>query len=246
MKTDFKKYRLPVLAAILGSAAGVLRAALLLLGTDEKGLLIPGHPLDILVWVITAAAILGVAALVRKLDGSQQYDHNFAPSGAACLGCFALAAAIAVTTLTGLGGFAKLDRIRDICGLLAIPAALWAGICRRKGTRPFFLFHAAVCLYLTLYAVSRYQSWSSLPQLQDYVFSVLASCLLPLFGYYQTAFDVDMGNRRMQLGTGLLAAFFCITALAGATDPVLYLGGAIWTLTNLCSLNPRDDDHAAA
>ena len=70
MKTDFKKYRLPVLAAILGSAAGVLRAALLLLGTDEKGLLIPGHPLDILVWVITAAAILGVAALVRKLDGS--------------------------------------------------------------------------------------------------------------------------------------------------------------------------------
>lgn len=238
MNTDFKKIRIPLLTAGLGLAAAVLRTALYALGTDEKGLLIPGHPVAIGVWAVTAAAVIFTAAVVWKRDGSNQYEHNFASSTPAAIGCFALAGGIAATVLSGWGSILRLDLIRDLCGVLAIPALVAMGLRRNRGMQSFFLLHGMVCLYLTLYAVSHYQTWSSLPQLQDYFFAVLAAVLLPLFGYYQTAFDVGLGNRRMQLATGLLAAFFCIAALAGGADPLLKLGGAVWALTNLCSLTP--------
>lgn len=238
MKTKLKIKFLPRLVAGLGIAAMLLRTALFLLGEDAKGLLIPGHPLALLVWAVTAAAVVVTALSVQKLDGSPKYADNFSSSTAAAIGAFVLAGGIAVSVISGWYTFLRLEMIRNVCGLLAIPALVWVGLCRREGKRPFFLFHALVCLYLTLFAVSHYQTWSSRPQLQDYFFTMAGSILLTLFAYYQTAFDVGTGKRRMQLATGLLAAFFCIAALAGGEDMPLYLSGAIWALTNLCSLFP--------
>lgn len=238
MKTKLTDNLLPILTAGLGFAALILRLALFLLGNDEKGLLIPGHPLDILVWAVTAAASILILFRVWRLDGSQNYEHNFAPSAPAVIGAFALAGGIAVAVTFGWNPWKRLELIRDLCGLLAIPALAAAVLRRYWGKQPLFLLHGLVCLYLILYSVSHYQSWSSRPQLQDWFFSMAACLLLTLFAYYQTAFDVGMGNRRMQLGTGLLAAFFCIAAMAGGEDVPLHLGGALWTLTNLCSLTP--------
>ena len=229
---------LPLLAAGMGTLALLGRMALFLLGEDEKGLLIPGHPLDILVWAITAAAALLVIIRVWMLDGSQKYAHNFGPSVPASIGCFVMAAGIALAVLSGWNTVSRLELIRNVVGLLAVAALIAVGLHRRQGKRPFFLLHGLVCLYLTLYAVSHYQIWSSRPQLQNWLFSTAAGLLLSLFAYYQTAFDEDLGKRRMQLGTGLLAGFFCLAAMAGGEDILLYLGGAAWSLTNLCSLTP--------
>lgn len=238
MKHNLKSISLPNLAAGLGAAAFLLRAGLYLLGTDEKGLLISGYPLDLLVWVVTAAAVVLTVIRVYPLDGSPRYADNFSPDTGAAIGCFALAGGILVSVITGWNAWMRLDLIRNVCGLLAIPAIIRVAFCRWQGKRPFFAFHAITCLYLTLYAVSHYQVWSSRPQLQDYFFSMAGAVLLTLFAYYQTAFDVGMGKRRMQLVTGLLAAFFCMTAAATGEDLLLYAGGAVWALTNLCSLTP--------
>lgn len=259
MKTKLNIRHLPNMAAGLGAAAFLLRIALKLLGLDEKGLLIPSHPLNLLVWAVTAAALVLLGAAVWPLDGSKKYEHNFAPSAAAAIGCFALAGGATVSVLTGWNVWTRLELVRNLCGLLSIPALVWLGLCRWQGKRPFFAFHALVCLYLTLYAVSHYQAWSSRPQLQDYFFPMLASVLLCLFAYHQTAFDVSMGKRRMQLFTGLLACFFCMAAAAGGEDLMLYAGGAVWTLTGLCNLTPvrrrrknpvtdepREDSHEAS
>ena len=259
MKTKLNNKFPPRMITALGIAAMLLRAALFLVGEDAKGLLIPGHPLDLLVWTVTAAAAVVTVLSIWELDGSPKYADNFSPSTSAAIGAFALAGGIAVSVISGWYTFLRLEMIRNVCGLLAVPALIWAGLCRREGKQPFFLSHALVCLYLTLFTVSHYQVWSSRPQLQDYFFTMSGSILLALFAYYQTAFDVGMGKRRMQLGTGLLAAFFCIAALAGGEDMPLYLGGTIWTLTNLCSLFPvprrrknpltpdeKDDSHEAA
>ena len=98
--------------------------------------------------------------------------------------------------------------------------------------------HGIVCLYLTLYSISHYQTWSSQPQMQDWFFSMAGIVCLVLFSYYQTAFPVGLGKRRLQLLVGLLGGFFCIGAIAGSEDTLMYLGGALWMLTNLCSLTP--------
>ena len=73
---------LPVFSAGAGLMALVLRSLLFLLGRDEKNLLIPGHPLDLLVWSVTAAVAAVTLASVWKLAGSSGYADNFAPSAA--------------------------------------------------------------------------------------------------------------------------------------------------------------------
>jgi len=245
----FNHKYLPHALAGLGAAAALLRLALLRFGVDSKGLLIPGHILDILSWIVTAAAVILVVLSVRKLDGSAVYPDNFAPSSPAAIGCTALAGGIA--SMVSLDAFMRLEVIRNYLGLLAIPALLWLGICRIQGKKPFFLFHAVVCLYLTLHIVSHYQAWCSRPLLQNYFFPMAGSIGLALFAYYQTAFAVEMGSRRMQLGVGLLGAFACLAAAAGGEDTGLYLSGAIWMLTNLCRLTPvpkaeKEDSHETA
>ena len=92
---------LPVFSAGAGLMALVLRSLLFLLGRDEKNLLISGHPLDLLVWIVTAAAAAVILASVWKLAGSSGYADNFGPSAAAAVGSFALAGGIAVYVIMG-------------------------------------------------------------------------------------------------------------------------------------------------
>jgi hypothetical protein len=229
---------LPVFSAGAGLMALVLRSLLFLLGQDEKNLLIPGHPLDLLVWIVTAAVAAVILASVWKLAGSSGYADNFGPSAAAAVGSFALAGGIAVSVILGASSGLRLEMLYQFIGALAVPAVVWSGLCRWKGKQPFFLLHGIVCLYLTLYSISHYQTWSSQPQMQDWFFDLAGIVCLVLFSYYQTAFPVGLGKRRLQLLVGLLGGFFCIGAIAGSEDFLLYLGGALWMLTNLCSLTP--------
>lgn len=238
MKTLLNAKKLPFLTAGLGVAALLLRLSLYLLGRDEKNLLVAGHPLELLTWTVTAAAVIVILGSTWKLDGSARYSDNFAPSAAAAIGTFALAGGIAVSVILGIPSGLRLNLLCCISGVLAVPAIVFAGLCRYRGKHPSFLFHGLVCLYLTVYTISHYQTWSSRPQLQDWFFAMAGIVCLALFAYYQTAFDAGLGKRRMQLITGLLAAFFCIAAAAGGEDTLLYIGGAVWSLTNLCSLTP--------
>ena len=72
MKTILNTKTIPALTAGLGSAALLLRAGLYLLGTDDKGLLIALHPLNLLVWVVTAAALALTLLTVLPLEGSRR------------------------------------------------------------------------------------------------------------------------------------------------------------------------------
>lgn len=238
MKRNIKTTCLPLVTAILGLIALILRFGLFLLGTDRKGLLIPGHPLDILTWIVTAAAVLlSAAVLLQKTDVAADSDdfRFFAP---AAIGAFALAGGIALSVISGWGAWTRLEQLRNLTGIAAIPALVLAGLARFQGKRPFFGFHALVCLYLTLRTISHYQVWCSSPQLQNYLFAMAASILLCLFAYYQTASDADLGNPRLLYFTGLLGSFFCLAAAADGADILLYLGGALWMLTNLGHRSP--------
>ena len=239
--------RLPILISCMGGAACALRFFLYLLGTDEKGLLIAGHPLEILLWLLAAAAAALVLLAVRSQKDIRPYEENFPGNTAAAIGCLLFAAGLAVTTAAGFPAWTLLEQLRNITGLLALPALIGVAICRKMGKMPFFALHLTVCLALTLHTISHYRTWSSYPQLQDAFFPMIGCLLLMLFTYYQTTVDVSMGSRRMQLGTGLLAAFCCFAAIPGSSTWLLYLTGGFYTLTNLCTLttpvtNKEEDD----
>ena len=230
---------LPFVAAGLGVLGAAVRWVLYAVAVDERLLLPKNHPLEWLLMALTVAAGALIAAGVWKLDGSAAYRHNFAASPGAALGAAAAAVGILVTVLMGEAPRAGMfEPFWKVLGLLAVPCLLWISYCRLKGGRPFFLFYVEVCVFLAFHILNNYQYWSGIPQTLDFVYSLLGCVALTLFAYYQAAFAVGSGKRRMQLFMGMFGGFLSIVALSGTDYWLLYCGCAIWALTNLCSFTP--------
>lgn len=239
-----KPSSLPCFAIACGTAAFGLRKCLYAFAVDQRGLLISGHPLTLALWAVVILASAFLLWNVRKMGGSNVYEDNFAPSSLAALGHRLLAAGLLVTVLKGTSAAGTVAVLWTILGFLSAPAAAWAAISRKKGEKPFFGTHAVLCLFLLVHMVSRYQVWSGDPQLQNYIFQLLACVALTLFSYYCAAFEADMGSRRMQLATGLLAVLLCTVALSGTEYRSLYLCGLIWAATNLCAAEVKPHEAA--
>lgn len=239
MKNLFAPKNLPVITAGLGGIALVLRKLLYAVAVDEKNLIPLNHPLEIGLGIVSAAALLYVAVMAWKLDGSDAYQDNFTPDRAAMAGHTAAAVGIVLTLLTKkptMPGY--LGSIWLVLGYLSPVCLLLAGINRLRGKQPFFALHLLPCLFLVFHIINHYQTWSANPQFQDYVFTLLGTMALMLFAFYTSAFDVDAGRRRMHLFMGHAAVYLLMAELATTQYPWLYLGGIVWALTGLCTLTP--------
>ena len=120
-----------------------------------------------------------------------------------------------------------------------------AGVClvlcalsRLRGTRPFFLLHTLICLYLAMRLFNRCQLWSNETQIGTVIFPFLASATLMLCAYHRAAFDVKLGNRRRSLLWGLLSVYFCVIAMLSMEQPLFYGMCALWMISDLCCLRP--------
>ena len=106
-----------------------------------------------------------------------------------------------------------------------------------RGREPFFGMHTLVCIFFAIHLVISYRGWSSNPQLMDYVFSLFASLGMMLFAFYHSCLEAGMAKLRLLPLAGLLTAYCCLVALSGTNNFLLYLGGALWSLTNLYRLH---------
>ena len=244
MKNLKKHSLLPAAVLGLSLAAYCLRRGLYAAAVDEKGLLAANHPLEAALWAVILAGAALIVLSVRKLPGGNGYEDNFGPSRYAPIGCGFMAATVLLMTLnTDFSLPGPAGTVWRVLGFLSAPGLVWAGRCRRKGEKPFFGIHACLCLFLLLYLVSRYQSWSGNPQLQDYVFELLAAVSLTLFSYHCAAFEAGVGRRRTQLCFGLLVILLWGAANFRAQVPALYFSGMLWALTDLCRLDlPSEKD----
>ena len=234
MKRDSGSARLSLPMLFFGIAALVLRRNLYAAAVDVKGLLLRNHPLEIALLVLTAFAVIWILLAVRKLEPSGNYDRTEKCDLLGALGHVAAGAGILLTSLTAdlmTGG--NLAYAWQLLGLAAPACLLLAGIARLLGKKPFFLLHVVVCLFFVVHIVAHYQLWSSNPQMQDYVFSLLGAMALMFFGFYTASMEADCGNRRMRVAMGLAALYFCTAELARSACPTLYLGGILWVLTDL-------------
>lgn len=246
MKNLLKSTNLPAVTAALGGIALVLRRMLYVFAVDEKNLLTVNHPLELVLGVVSVAALAYILLAVRKLDGSEVYEDNFSADKPAVVGHMAAAGGILVTMLTNaprMSGY--LGDIWQVLGFVSPVCLLLAGLARGRGKQPFFLFHLIPCLFLMMHIVNHYQLWSGNPQFQDYGFTLFGAMALMFFAFYSAAFDVGSGNRRMQLGMGLAAVYLLMAELAQSQYPWLFLGGILWALTDLCSLTPVPKSESA-
>lgn len=237
MNKILKEKYLPFLILGLGGIVMVMQWALVA-KVDSKGLLPETHILYIMGWVLAVLSCGVTAAVVWKLNGPNRYNANFPASIPGTVGAFLMALGIGASLLFHSQDMDGMTLAWQVLGILSIAALFFTGICRMGGRRPAFFFHGALCLFFTLQLVCRCRIWSSETQVERYGFALLASVGLMLAAYYRAAFDSGIGRRRMQLFVNLMTCFFCLAAVPGGGDPVLYLTGAVWTVTNLCVLTP--------
>lgn len=220
------KSRLTALTiTVLGLISAGLRLALFTLTPDAKGLLPRLHPLELTLWAITALAFAAVLLQSRDLPGE-------ASSRTEALGTLVLGLAMGFTA-QALTGSDLLGRLCAACGMAALAAMTVTALTLFRGQPPFFPAHLAPVLYLVFFLLSRYRVWSAQPQLQEHVFSLLGGVFLMLLGYHRLCLvPGTVNHRRFRLAAGL-AAFCCLAALGHCDAPLLYLGGALWALTQL-------------
>lgn len=239
MKKILDSANLPLITLVCGAAGFLLRIWLLATGFDEKGLLISGHPAIWLLGLLSTAMIVFLFLGTGRLLEAPKYRFNFPASLPGGVGTVLAAAGILICTL--VEAFAGPDPFGIavcVAGAITVPALCWIGCCRWKGIHPSPVFHVAASIYLLLRLVWMYRQWSSDPQLQDYVFQLLALTCLMLACYNRSAFDANMGTRRAYVFFNLAAVFFCLVSLPGCDSAVFYFSTGVWMLTNLCSLIP--------
>ena len=240
MKLSLSPEKLKLLTLGAGGLGLALRALLFLTGIDEKGLLEPGHIVSVLLWLVSIIVLAGLFLLTRKLEGSADYTDAFPTSGLAPLGALAAAIGIGITAISGFSRPSDLlTQLRNICGILAAVSMVFVAYCRLTGRKPVFLFHGILCVFMALDLVCRYRQWSSDPQLQDYVFHLLACIFLMLTAYQQAAFDADMGNHKILWLTSLIGVYLCCVSLWGGESLLYFLTGGIWAYCGISSLVPR-------
>ena len=239
MKKFLKSINLPWFVLAAGIIGIALRFWLLSTGIDKTGLLVSGHPADILLWLLTAATAVLVILGCLPLAQANKYAFNFPPSLIAAVGEGLLALGILVANILALIGSAdSLSTATAVVGFLSVAPLALCVFYRWKGIRPTFLLHSFVCIFWVLRLVSLYRVWSPEPQLQNYIFQLFANVFMMLSFYQRTAFDVDCGNRRAHAISHLAAAFFCCLSLIGSRDWFLYGTCALWAIADLCRLTP--------
>lgn len=214
--------RLPALMfGVLGILAMVLRRGVYTLGVDGKGLLIPGHPLQIGLWVMFGAAILLAVVLSGNIPSEASRLHS--------LGDFLGAAGVALSLRDALAQSSTvLDGLHMAAAVVAAGALVLAGIRRQKGAGASMLY-GIVCLFFALHLVTGYRQWSAHPQVLDYFFQLLGSIGAMLYAYFRC----DGGHLRLRRITALLGAFCCLAAASGETGLGLHLGTGLWMLLTL-------------
>ena len=228
---------LPYLSYTAGILCAAGMAALYIAGEDEKGLLPPMHIGWIFACLTGAAGLALLIYLVRDLGGKFRYRQLFAPSAPAAVGTLAAAVGFASDGVADVLGHGDIYGI--ICGFFCIVSAialLFLAHCRHTGQRPASFIRAFVTAALMLRLICSFRHWTD-PQLETYLFPLLASVSLMLACYHHTTLDAGFGSRKAYVFTSQAAVILCCGAIF-SDSWLFYLTAALWMGLDIPNLRP--------
>lgn len=230
MKHPFRSHILPHFTVGAGVIGLVLRFWLFS-AIDEKGLLPVGHPLDSILYILTALT-LGILFLAtrepipRKVKPNQQ---RFLGALAYVLGGLGL---ICDCLMQFSGVTVRLAGVAMIGGIAGGIVMFCIAVLLLLGKKIPYPLCAALTVVLMLDTVAQCQVWGSEPQLQAYFFPLMASICLILSSYQATTLAAGQGKLRLLAFFSQSALFFCCLSLNTAQWP-LYLGMLLWAAVQL-------------
>lgn len=241
MNENLSRKLYPLLGLALGLVGAGCRFLLYALGMDEKGLLVPGHPAAIALWVVTAAAVLAAVLAAMTFREDNKAPDETCRSIPEALGTTVMALGVLSTLLLPENnGIATLLRLHRILSVLAFFCLLAAAVFRLMGKPVPFGCYAGAAVFFFVHVVTRYRAWSGNPQMADYLHALGAGLCLSLVSYYETALVVGLGGRRQRFALGILGVFCCVAAAARGEYPALHLCGAVWILSVLLTVRPGE------
>lgn len=226
-----RKY-LPLAALVMGLACQIGRWTLYRTAVDATGLLTAGTPLE---WGSYALSILAIglfAAAAGKLGETEVSSSPILAGLGQLIGGLGLGWTAVRYSGEMPGMLGNLWRILGIASALCLIWSTWCTF-RRKNTP--FLLSLAPCLFWLTHLIDNYRGWSGQPQLQSYLFALLATMAMALFTYYTAAEVVGMGKPRLRVFAGLSAGYLCLAAMLPGPEKtqLLFFTSALWAISCL-------------
>lgn len=223
---------LPLAALVMGLACQIGRWTLYRTAVDATGLLTAGTPLE---WGSYALSILAIglfAAAAGKLGETEVSSSPILAGLGQLIGGLGLGWTAVRYSGEMPGMLGNLWRILGIASALCLIWSTWCTF-RRKNTP--FLLSLAPCLFWLTHLIDNYRGWSGQPQLQSYLFALLATMAMALFTYYTAAEVVGMGKPRLRVFAGLSAGYLCLAAMLPGPEKtqLLFFTSALWAISCL-------------
>lgn len=217
---------IPLLPLLSGLVCAGLRWLLFRNHTDALGLLETGTLVETGIFLLTGLCLVLFALAARR---GWAGENKLAAPGQMLGGL-----GIFLTALTHSGQMAgPVGTLWKILGLVAGICLIVQGVCVARKRPASFLLPLAVCVFFLLHLIDNYRGWSSQPQLQKYLFDLLASLSLTFFSYCDAARKVSLGKPKTWIFSGFCAVYFCLAAIPGSPKfTVLYALCALWALTD--------------
>lgn len=214
-----------------GIAAMLLRFWLLNSGADDRGLLVTGHLGYILSYVLCFALPISLGVLL----GKGKRAVHFPPTVLTAIGAFVLAIGLGIAAWKLLSSTALvMHTATGIFGIAGALCALVAGIYALRGFRTHHLFFCPGALFFACFLFCRYQQWSAEPELQLYVFQLLAAVLSMISLYQRSALGSGIGSGKQYLLWSRSGVLLCLAAVPGSQIPLLWIAMAVFFALDGC------------
>ena len=223
---------LPLAALVMGLACQIGRWMLYRTAVDATGLLTAGTPLEWGSYALSVLAIGLFAAAAGKLGETEVSSEPILAGLGQLIGGLGLGwtALRYPGEMPGLFGIAW-----KILGIVSALCLLWSALQTFQKKTPHFLALLAPCLFWLVHLIDNYRGWSGQPQLQSYLFALLATMAMALFTYYTAAEAAQMGKPRLRVFAGLSAGYLCLAAMLPGPEKnqLLFFTSALWALFSL-------------
>lgn len=223
---------LPLAALVMGLACQIGRWTLYRTAVDATGLLTAGTPLE---WGSYALSVLAIG-LFAAAAGKLREPDAFASPTFAALGQLIGGLGLGWTALRYPGEMPGLLGIAwKILGIISAICLILSAFQSFQKKTPHFLALLAPCLFWLVHLIDNYRGWSGQPQLQSYLFALLATMAMALFTYYTAVEAAQMGKPRLRLFAGLSAGYLCLAAMLPGPEKnqLLFFTSALWAVSDL-------------
>lgn len=223
---------LPLAALVMGLACQIGRWTLYRTAVDATGLLKAGTPLE---WSTYALSVLAIGLFAAAAGKPRETEVSSSPILAG-LGQLIGGAGIGWTAMRYPGEMPGLLGILwKILGIISALCLIWSAFQTFQKKAPHFVILLMPCLFWLVHLIDNYRGWSGQPQLQSYLFALLATMAMALFTYYTAAEAAQMGKPRLRVFAGLSAGFLCLAAMLPGPEKnqLLFFTSALWAVSDL-------------